>query len=313
MNTQLWKSGSGGGGAVILRAEGQVGNHVKATLGSKLVEGTIPEGGVLQLKLPGLGLWEVDTETETSDYHFTQEVKVYRYGITPCWAIAKKAFADCTPAEIQFIAKANLCRDFWQIGDSKKIVMEDEEEIYVQPYGFDHDFAEDGETKLPLTLGMKDCFKTTYHMNSSKTNVGGWATSEFRTSTLPGIFEKFPQEWCDIMTPCLKKTSEGNMSNVIVDTVDTLFLLSEFEFCGTTLMSAPGEGTQYPIFTDQESRIKRSEGVPCHVWNRSPNPQTTTNFTFVRDDGVLANATADAGLPGVEGAKLHVALAFCVG
>lgn len=304
----------GGGGAVILRAEGQAGNHVKATLGSKLVEGTIPEGGALQLRLPGLGLWEVETEAADSMYRFSQEVKVYRYGITPCWAVAKKLFADCSPDEIQFVARAGLAKDFWKIGDRHKVTMMDDEEIYLQIYDFDHDVGTDGETVLPLTLGMENCFKTILPMADTNTNVGGWMSCKVRQINLPSIKETFPDEWQRIMTTCRKFTSNGNQNPAITQTDDDLFLFSEVELFGSTTFSFAGEGKVYPIFSDNESRLKRANGIVAQWWERSPCRNNATQFCNVNGNGdavaTNANVTSAASLIP---SRFGVALGFCVG
>lgn len=301
----------GGGGQVILRAEGQQGNKVTATLGSREVKGTIPEGGALQLKLPGLGLWHVKTETGNGDYSFEQDVKVYRYGITPCWAIAKKPFSDCTPAEIQFVAKAGLCEEFgWEIGDSHPVAMIGGEEITLQICDFNHDVGTDGKTVLPLTLGMKNGLSTGYAINALQDKTIGWANCQFRTETIPLLKGKFPEEWQKIMTKCQKKTSIGNGSTTIRETEEDLFLFSEAEVSGFAKYSNTGEGKVYPIFTDAESRIKLhgSEGSPGIWWTRSPPSAVNNTYPTWVDfgrDGAAGNSYMDY--------LFTTVLGFCVG
>ncbi len=298
-----YSSVGGGGGAIYLRAQGQKGNVVTATLGDKVKSGTIDESGALMLRLPGLGLWKV--KTQSGSFSYEQDVKVYRYGITPCWAVAKKAFAECTPAEIQFIAQAGLAPTFWERGDKRLITMTDGEEIYAQIADFDHDYRIDGKTKIPLTLVMEDCFKATQKMNNSDTNAGGWENCVFRTVTLPSLRNKFPEEWRAIMTTCQKKTSAGSQSSVINTTNDDLFLLSEVEIFGTTTYSFAGEGDGYPIFTDANSRVKRVNGAAATWWERSPNTGNSANFCRVAAAGAVAYSNASYAY--------GIALGFCVG
>lgn len=295
--------GSGGSMVIMLRVLGISGTTIRATCDSNTVSGTIGSTGYLYLKLKTLGVWSVTTSK--NGYSFTQDVKIFRYGITECWALAKKSFADCTPAEIQAVAKAGLCKDFWRIGDRKAVQMMNGEYIYLRVYDFDHDVGTDGATTLPLTLGMEDCFKTTRNMNPSGTNVGGWANCQFRTNTLPSLKENFPDEWQQIMTKCQKKTSAGNKSNVIQTTDDDLFLFSEVELFGDTTTSFAGEGKLYRIFTDNGSRVKRVNGVASMFWGRSPLYGTETGFSGVTSDGTVIgyNASTRGG----------VALGFCVG
>ena len=147
-------SGGGGGGAVILRVNGLSGTSISATLGSKTVSGTIPYAGVLDLNLGKVGQWAVTARS--GSYSFTQQVKAFTYGITEIWALAKKAFYDCTTTELQAIAKSGMYKQYWSIGDYHSITLTTGEEIEVEIADFDHDETPGG-VKIPLTLIMKNC------------------------------------------------------------------------------------------------------------------------------------------------------------
>ena len=49
-------------------------------------------------------------------------------------------------------------------------------------------------------------------------------------------------------------------SSTLETTSDKLWLMSEKEAFGTNEYSSDGEGVQYPIFTDDASRIKKING-----------------------------------------------------
>lgn len=295
-------SGGGGGGAVILRVNGLSGTSISATLGSKTVSGTIPYAGVLELSLGKVGQWAVTASK--SGYSFTQQVKAFTYGITEIWALAKKAFYDCTTTEIQAIAKSGMASQYWAIGDYHKITMTDGEEIEVAIADFNHDVTPGGVT-IPVTLVMKNCFKATRVMNNSNINVGGWTNSNFRTSTLPSILSNFPDEWQNIMTTAQKKTAQGNNSATIVTSDDKVWLLSTVELTGASSIGYAGEGTLYPIFTDNASRIKRVNNVANNYWTRSPVSSNNQEFCFVNTAGAVERSVAanTMGIP----------LGFCVG
>lgn len=297
-------SGGGGGGAVILRVNGLSGTSISATLGSKTVSGTIPYAGVLELNLGKVGQWAVTAKS--GSYSFTQQVKAFTYGITEIWALAKKAFYDCTTTEIQAIAKSGMASQYWAIGDYHKITMTDGEEIEVAIADFNHDVTPGGVT-IPVTLVMKNCFKATRVMNNSNTNVGGWTNSNFRTSTLPSILSNFPDEWQNIMTTAQKKTAQGGDSNsaTIVTSDDKVWLLSPVELTGASSPGYAGEGTLYPIFTDNASRIKRVNNVVNQYWTRSPASGSTNDFCYVTNNGEVTH--------GLAAYTMGISLGICVG
>ena len=180
----------------------------------------------------------------------------------------------------------------------------DGEEIEVAIADFNHDVTPGGVT-IPVTLLMKNCFKATRVMNNSNTNVGGWTNSNLRTSTLPSILSNFPDEWQNIMTTAQKKTAQGNNSATIVTSDDKAWLLSPIEFTGANSPSYAGEGTLYPIFTDNASRIKRVNNVANNYWTRSPAASYNQDFCFVNTAGALDH--------GVAGYTMGICLGFCVG
>lgn len=292
----------GGGGYVGIRLNGMPGTQITATLGARTITGTIGADGILQSKLPGLGLWHVTAQS--GEYSFDQDLKVYRYGITEGWVLANKPFYDCTPAEIQAIARSGMASQYWQIGDRHKITLETGEEIYVEIADFNHDIAPSGAL-LPLTIIMEDCFAAKMQMNSSSSNASGWSNCNLRTGTLPGIKSSFPAEWQEIMATAQKKTCAGSGSSVIITTDDDLWLLSEIEIFGIVKHSDYGEGSIYPIFTDNASRVARVNGVASSWWARSPAGATSTSFCIIDSDGSTNTNYANG--------SLGVRVGFCVG
>lgn len=304
MTDTMIGGGSGGSMVIMLRVLGISGTTIRATCDSNTVSGTIGSTGYLYLKLKTLGVWSVTASK--SGYSFTQDVKVFRYGITECWALAKKAFYDCTPAEIQAIAQSGMASQYWAIGDYHKITMTDGEEIEVAIADFNHDVTPGGVT-IPVTLVMKNCFKAIHVMNNSNTNVGGWTNSNLRTSTLPSILSNFPDEWQNIMTTAQKKTSQGGSDNsaTIVTSDDKVWLLSPIELTGASSPGYAGEGTQYPIFTDDASRIKCVNNAANRYWTRSPAYGNVNDFCFVTASGGATN--------GLAAYIMGISLGFCVG
>lgn len=292
-------SGGGGGGAVILRVNGLYGTSISATLGSKTVSGTIPYAGVLELSLGKVGQWAVTASK--SGYSFTQQVKAFTYGITEIWALAKKAFYDCTTTEIQAIAKSGMYKQYWAIGDYHKITLTTGEEIEVEIADFDHDETPGG-AKIPLTLIMKNCFKSNYSMGGSAGT--GWQNATIRTSdTLKSLF---PSDWLSIMVTSKKLTASS--ASTVYETSDLLWVPSMTElFSAPTNVYNDKEGFLYPIFTDNASRIKTQDGKAILYITRSLYSSNTPYYMAVETNGTPRNSAA------LWNESRAFAIGFCVG
>lgn len=223
---------------------------------------------------------------------------VYNFAVAP-------PLAQCTPAEIGQIAAAGLAPRVWKIGDQTTITLTGNEVITVQIYDFNHDTLQAGGL-APITFGLKDCLKDAKAMNGSNTNVNGWPGSSMYSYLNTTIYGKLPTAWKNIIKPVKKLTSHGNQLKTIQTSNDKLFLFCEEEIFGGTTYAVPGEGKQYPIFTDAESRKKKLSGQTSTTpwWERSPNASSATTFCNVRTGGAPDNSVASY--------TCGVAFGFCV-
>lgn len=309
-------SGGGGGGAVILRVNGLYGTSISATLGSKTVSGTIPYAGVLELSLGKVGQWAVTASK--SGYIFTQQVKAFTYGITEIWALAKKAFYDCTPTEIQAIAKSGMASQYWSVGDYHTITMKTGEVIDVAIGDFNHDVTPGGVT-IPVTLVMKQALKDGGRINSTASTVGGYPECEFRNSVLPSIVSNFPDEWQNIMTTARKNSvAYSSSGHPVVTSDDKVWMMSAQELCGSTSFNGyacyDDGSTLYPIFSSDNARIRTSESVDCRYWTRSPraNYAQYSSYCFVGTDGKVQSTDNNAVATNIY-TPMKYCLGFCVG
>lgn len=309
--------GSGGSMVIMLRVLGISGTTIRATCDSNTVSGTIGSTGYLYLKLKTLGVWSVTASK--SGYSFTQDVKVFRYGITECWALAKKAFYDCTPAEIQAIAQSGMANQYWNVGDYHTITMKTGEVIDVAIADFNHDVTPGGVT-IPVTLVMKQALKDGGRIHSSMPTVGGYPECEFRKSVLPSIVSNFPDEWQNIMTTARKNSiAYSSAGHSIVTSDDKAWMLSAQEVIGATSFnnySCYDDGsTLYPIFSSNESRIRMSNGADCAWWTRSPRGPYTqySSYCYVRADGAVVSSDNNATATTLFGVPMKYCLGFCVG
>ena len=107
----------------------------------------------------------------------------------------KKAFADCTWAEVSEICKAGLASEYWQIGDTKNMV-DGDDSTALRIIGFDHDPVADsaayGREKAGITLemvGLHNDLKSVRINNQNYELTAWYSTSasqkcKLRTETL---------------------------------------------------------------------------------------------------------------------------------
>ena len=185
-------------------------------------------------------------------------------------------------AEIYAICQAGNAKKLFVKGDLKKITLTTNEVIYAQIVDFEHDTLQDGST-APISFLMQNCFNTTYSMNSSGTNAGGWKDSALRTTLNSTILNTFPSDLKSLIKYTKKQRYNGGGSVSTLNTVyDKLWIPSEKELFGTySYTGGSGEGTQYPIFTDNTSRIKYRNGSAQYYWTSSADGSDTRLFVFV--------------------------------
>ena len=159
--------------------------------------------------------------------------------------------------------------------------------------------------KAGITFQMHDLFATTYVMNSSNTNSGGWKSSAMRTSTMATMKGYLPAAWQTAIKPVNKVSGTGGGSSSGTETVsDSCFLLAEIEIFGSTTYSVSGEGTQYAYYKAGNSKVKNKGGSANIWWERSPNSGYSNNFCYVTSSGNANSSNANY--------SYGVAFGFCV-
>ena len=159
--------------------------------------------------------------------------------------------------------------------------------------------------KAGITFQMHDLFATSFAMNDSRTNVGGWKGSKMRTSTMATMKGYLPSDWQTAIKPVNKASGTGGGSSSGTETVsDNCFLLAEVEIFGNSLLSVAGEGVQYAYYKDGNSKIKKRNGSAT-IWRaRSPYDEDSIRFCLVVSSGITSNGYPDLAL--------GVAFGFCV-
>lgn len=179
--------------------------------------------------------------------------------------------------------------------------------------GFNHDElttptaygAATATGKAGITFQMHDLFGTSFKMNDSNTNAGGWKSSKMRTSIMVTMKGYLPSAWQTAIKPVNKASGTGGGSSSGTEIVsDGCFLLSEVEIFGNISYSGAGEGVQYAYYQAGNSKIKNQNGSANHWWERSPHPGNSSVFCS-------ASTRGSAGYSGAIG-TYGVAFGFCV-
>ncbi|MDE5938753.1 MAG: phage tail protein [Lachnospiraceae bacterium] len=208
------------------------------------------------------------------------------------------ALNDLPWTKIAEYAETGRAAALFNLHDAKEVELTDGNKITVEIIGFDHDILTDSEEQTAgITFAMKNCLKKDFTMNTTNTNVGGWKDSEMRSRRITEEFYNLlPPDMQSALKQVDKQTSAGNNSTAIDTTADNVWLLSSVE-TGVTGLSAPytQEGTAYPGFSDNASRIKHSEtdNSACTWFLRSPYKGNTTGFKTINQSGADSSANAN--------------------
>lgn len=293
------------GSPAEVRVIADTGSTVTMSRGGKTLTGKVASTGYATLYPTELGDWTI-----VFTYNGSQKTKVYTLeviGIVYIYPfVVGDTLNDTTWDNIAIVSKLGKAQDYWKVGDTKTVAVNGVNYQF-QIIGFDHDTltTKDGtRTKAGITFQMVDCLNTTYSMNGSNTNSGGWNGSTMRTSTMATLLNQLSSDLKSVLKFVNKVTSKGNNQSGLETTSDKLFLLSEIEVFGATQYSYAGEGKQYEYYTAGNSTIKKVNGSANRWWVRSPFSGNTSSFCCVGNNGNASNYGASN--------SFGVSFGFCV-
>lgn len=223
-------------------------------------------------------------------YYYAGELCAGESAILP-WAeeiIYYEPFSSASWEEISEVSTLGLASANYNIGDTKV-----DGGITWEIADFDHDALADGTGKAGITLIMTSTTTSTYTLNSTSTNVGGWNSCTFRTTTLPTLKQTlFSEDLRNVVKTVLKPTGAGNQSTSIVYSEDDFWLLSQMEIFGTvnSTYSSVIDGVLYPIFTDATARARNA--TTQHRL-RTPRTNNSTAFIHITTAGAIGGSSAN--------------------
>lgn len=233
---------------------------------------------------------------------------------------------------IKSVSDAGQGANYWSIGDRKAVTLNgtvgklslSNVTTYAFIIGFNHNASVEGSNRIHFQLaktalsgGTDVCLcdssynstvSTTgyFSMNSSRTNSGGWASSQMRTnicgtslSSYSGtIIAVIPAALRAVLKSVTKYTDNtanggGSTASYVTATTDYFFLLSEFEVFGSISYGNTNEKNkqaQYAYYSAGNSKIKyKHDGTStaAYWWLRSPYASLSTNFVLVTTGGTV--------------------------
>lgn len=238
---------------------------------------------------------------------------------------------------IKSVSDAGQGANYWSIGDRKAVTLNgtvgklslSNVTTYAFIIGFNHNASVEGSNRIHFQLaktalsgGTDVCLcdssynstvSTTgyFSMNSSRTNSGGWASSQMRTnicgtslSSYSGtIIAVIPAALRAVLKSVTKYTDNtanggGSTASYVTATTDYFFLLSEFEVFGSISYGNTNEKNkqaQYAYYSAGNSKIKyKHDGTSTAAiwWLRSPSASYSGSFVYVNTDGTIDSSTA---------------------
>ena len=313
------------------------GATVTATKGSKTVSGTADTSGHCTLTVDEAGTWTITAATASTTK--TSDVVV---GISNVDLLLVDSVLNNNSWEtIKKVSDAGQGENYWSVGDRKEVTLNgtvghltlSNYKTYAFIIGFNHNASVEGANRIHFQLaktalsgGTDVCFCDSkynsrvsatgyFSMNSSRTNSGGWNSSQMRTnicgtslSSYSGtIIAVIPAELRAVLKSVTKYTDNtanggGSTASYVTATTDYFFLLSEFEVFGSISygnVNEKNKQSQYAYYSAGNSKIKykhNGTSTAAYWWLRSPCESDSYYFVRVYTDGTLSTGGASSSL-----------------
>ena len=288
--------------------------------GKVVASGQIGPNGISVIELKETGEYAIHAEmdgavgnaTLTINYAGTYEVQIPVHDL----------FSTISTADIPAITKAGIASSVWSIGDAREVKLNgtvgaytfSNETTYMFIAAFDHNSSVEMNgahhmicsfAKSAATGGKDIAFVDSkygrstsnpcFHMNSSDTNSGGWASSYMRQTICSQFKNAMPSDLQAVLrtrTIYTDNTGGGkNNSSSVTTTTDYVYIPSEFEVHGSRRYTNSYEQNhqqQLAYYKNGASKIRyKSDNTSTAAlwWVRSPGYSAGNNFCTVYTAG----------------------------
>lgn len=233
---------------------------------------------------------------------------------------------------IKSVSDAGQGANYWSVGDRKAVTLNgtvgkltlSNFTTYAFIIGFNHNSSVEGANRIHFQLAKTalsggtdvalcdssygSSVSTTgyFSMNSSRTNSGGWASSQMRTNicgtsltsysgTIIAVIPAALRAVLKSVTKYTDNTGGGSTAaSAVTATTDYFFPLSEKEVFGSITYANSNESSkqaQYTYYSAGNSKIKYNHSSTSSAviwWLRSPYASTSNGFVIVRADGTVS-------------------------
>lgn len=269
-----------------------VGNGitVTATNGDTVKKTVANDNGIAEIYGLGYGDWELSA-TISGDRK-TKTISIDVLGIR---YLSLLPLNDLSWVQINTLGAAGVLGKIFSLGDTKDVTLSGIGTMTLQIADFDHDYLSGTTTanKAAVTFLCKNLLYKTYQMNSSETNNGGFPSSSLRSTLDGSIYNALPSDLKAVIKTAYKWYGTGNNTTNGKWSGHKLWLPLTFEMFGESRYSPTTEHTtgnarQYPIFTNNASRIKKMNnggGSAQWYWLASPFAANAADFCSVGGGG----------------------------
>ena len=253
------------------------------------------------------------------------------YTLTLSFASVSSTLNNNEWSVIKSVSDAGQGANYWSIGDRKEVTLNgtvghlslSNYTTYAFIIGFNHNASVEGANRIHFQLAKtalsggadvalcdnqynsRPSATGYFSMNSSRTNSGGWASSQMRTkicgtslSSYSGtIIAVIPEALRAVLKSVTKYTDNtgggSTAASAVTATTDYFFLLSEYEVFGSISYANSNESSkqaQYAYYSAGNSKIKyKHDGTSTATdwWLRSPRASVPYAFVCVRSTATV--------------------------
>ena len=318
-----WKPSSDVGGATksIITLTGYSGTTYTVTNnGDEHYSGTIGSSESAKVKVNGFGVYTISYTYMGKEKSKTVDVNAIGLYTVDCYAAL---FNNASYSEISTASRNGTAASMWSIGDAKAVTLNgtvgaytfSNETVYMFIAAFDHNSSIEMNgahhmicsfAKSAATGGKDLAFVDSqyghytsnpcFHMNSSNTNSGGWASSYMRQTICSQFKNAMPSDLQAVLrtrTIYADNTGDGSesVSSNVTATTDTVYIPSEFEVQGSRTYANSYEKSyqqQLAYYKNGASKIRyksNDTSTAAWWWLRSPWSGIGYDFCVVSTDG----------------------------
>ena len=295
--------------------------------GDEHYSGTIGSSESAKVKVNGFGVYTISYTYMGKEKTKTVNVNAIGLYSVDCYIAV---FNTASYSEISTASRNGTAASMWSIGDAKAVTLNgtvgvynfSNETTYMFIVAFDHNSSVEMNNKHHIicsfaksaATGGKDIAFTdsqynkftpnpSFHMNSSKTNSGGWASSYMRQTICSQFKNAMPSDLQAVLrqrTIYTDNTGGGSGSNSsnVTTTSDYVYLPSEFEVHGLITYANSYEQNhqqQLAYYKNGASKIRYKSNKPSSAalwWVRSPYYISDIGFCFVSTGGGPVSGSA---------------------